>query len=778
MGWQPDQDDAAGEESRRASDLPGGCGAPGASAGLSDLGGDARDPRLSGFARGGEWDICGPSAALAAALEGASGPEWRCPGATRDEMFGLLRQWQALESWAVAGKLGIARALIRDEGQPLPGGGYHGDLPDGWTKSLTHEVALALAMPPQSAETLMWTAWDLQARLPRTGALLADGALTYAKARAVVEALGVLTDVDAAQAEASMVADLPGKTYGQAERLAVQAAITVDPQSATRRREDAERNRARILLRRDPSGAASLGGYDLPTDETLAAYANVCARAAEYKDSGVFAGVRMDQFRAMAYLDILNGVSAEARIACGQPPAGLGAPNDYGPEGDTDVRGGSADPGTHNPSGDTGTNNQDSTADPSRHNPTADTDEDESDATGRDAADQTTPGPIPQQCLCVEALQNGGPGSLDNKDPDSDGPHGEGGGCGPGTGLEHEGPDGEGPESDRLSDKDLDGGAPDGDGPDCEGPESNGPGGDPGGEDPGGGGHGGAEFHGAPAPPRLADLIIPLATLLGLADHPGEGHGLGALDPDLCRALAVTAANSAHTTLCVTVTDPEGIAIGHGCARPARRNRTEPSRSGLRQAGPARHGPGHGPPGALAALPARVNLTVTAACLAELSASTEPGPVAPESAGPAAWSFARTGDLGPPGGFGTWALTLLDGRELVVHLEPVPAFDCDHRHQSHAYKPNDTLRHLVQIRDYECTFPTCSRHARESDFEHAVPYDQGGATCACNAGSRSRRCHQVKQSKGWKVSQPRPGWHQWRTPSGRTYTQGPKQYPV
>lgn len=23
-----------------------------------------------------------------------------------------------------------------------------------------------------------------------------------------------------------------------------------------------------------------------------------------------------------------------------------------------------------------------------------------------------------------------------------------------------------------------------------------------------------------------------------------------------------------------------------------------------------------------------------------------------------------------------------------------------------------------------------------------------------------------------------PGWHQWETPSGRTYIQGPKRYPV
>ena len=72
----------------------------------------------------------------------------------------------------------------------------------------------------------------------------------------------------------------------------------------------------------------------------------------------------------------------------------------------------------------------------------------------------------------------------------------------------------------------------------------------------------------ASGPPRLHDLVFPLATLLGLADRPGEGHGLGALDPDLCRTLAATAAASPHTTLCVTITDPDGIAIGHGCAKP------------------------------------------------------------------------------------------------------------------------------------------------------------------------------------------------------------------
>jgi hypothetical protein len=206
--------------------------------------------------------------------------------------------------------------------------------------------------------------------------------------------------------------------------------------------------------------------------------------------------------------------------------------------------------------------------------------------------------------------------------------------------------------------------------------------------------------------------------------------------------------------LCVTVTGPDGIAIGHGCARGSKRSGAAPA--------------------ARVSLPARVNLTVTADRLAQLARQqAKTGPP-----GLPSWAFTQEGDEGPPGGYGTWRLTLPDGRNLTVELEPVPTLQCDHRHESHAYQPNDKLRHLVQVRDGTCTFPPCSRLARESDFEHATPYHKGGRTCGCNAGARSRACHQVKQSPGWTVTQPRPGWHQWQTPAGRLYIQGPKRYPA
>ena len=464
-------------------------------------------------------------------------------------------------------------------------------------------------MPVVSADRLMGVAWDLEGRLPGVGGLLADGALTFAKAKAVDEALQQLSPENVGAAEAMILPDLPGKTYGQIVKLAAQAAITVDSESAARRREDAEQNLSRVTMFREESGAAGLSGRDMPTDQTLAAHASVCARAQEYAESGVFPeGTRMDQYRVAAYLDLLNGVAVHVRIASGLLP-GAGAADDSG----------------------------------------------------------------------------GAP---------------------------------------RVNDE-----------PSAEDDQDD--------EDP------------VTAPPRLAGLVVPLATLLGLADRPGIGHGLGSLDPDLCRELAIAAAGSPHSRLCVTVTDPDGIAIGHGCARATRGGKHKVDDDHDRTV----------------ALPARLNLTITAARLAELASTTGPP-------GRGSWTFTRATGAGPPDGYGTWTLTLPNGRNLVVELRPVPTFECDHRYESHAYQPNDTLRHLVQIRDGDCTFPTCSRPARESDFEHATPYDKGGRTCACNAGARSRGCHRVKQSPGWNVTQPKPGWHQWITPSGRAYIQGPKRYPA
>jgi hypothetical protein len=62
-------------------------------------------------------------------------------------------------------------------------------------------------------------------------------------------------------------------------------------------------------------------------------------------------------------------------------------------------------------------------------------------------------------------------------------------------------------------------------------------------------------------------LTMPATAWLGLTDTPGDIPGLGPTDADTCRDLAGTLAANPATRWCVTLTDPAGRAIAHGCAR-------------------------------------------------------------------------------------------------------------------------------------------------------------------------------------------------------------------
>ena len=118
--------------------------------------------------------------------------------------------------------------------------------------------------------------------------------------------------------------------------------------------------------------------------------------------------------------------------------------------------------------------------------------------------------------------------------------------------------------------------------------DGTGPDGPPGGSGPGGPG-GPAQPPGPPAgvvPTGFAGkvtLTVPLTTVQDQAGRPGEISGIGPVDPALARDLAAAAARNPRSTWCVTVTDQDGHAIGHGCARPEPRNRQKPAK---------RHGPG------------------------------------------------------------------------------------------------------------------------------------------------------------------------------------------
>jgi Domain of unknown function (DUF222) len=773
MGWRPGTDTGAGASPDRDPGGPNG-GVP-----------PVRDPRLAWFASDADGrDALTPSGVLALAADEVSGPERRCPAASDDELTGLLRGWAATESWAAAGKLGVVAEMIRRDDKPRKAGGRHGDLPDEWSPSLRHEVALALACSVQSAQTTAWLAWELQARLPGIGALLHEGALTLAKARAVIETFQYLTDADATAAEALILSQLPGKTYPQILRLAEQAALTVDPEFAERRREEAQKRNARVTFFRELSGTAGLSGRDLPPDEALAAMAGVTARAQQYVDSGAFGDLPADVLRAYAFVDLLKGTPAEERMSCAEaqdedadiaealawaearaarsaaqaPP---GHPDEAGP-------GSATSPPTDPDSGRPGKPSARDERAGVRNGPGGRSRGGRGDACPPDGDDPA-------------AERNGGrdDGGRDDGGRD-DGGRDDGGRDDGGRddgGRDDGGRDDAGRDDGERDDagrddgeRDDDAGAPgprdgpNGDDPNDDGDDSgdgDGPG-DGRGDGPGPGGSGASQA-GRSVQPRLPDLVVPLLTLLGSAERPGEVQGFGLLDPALARSMAAAAAASPRTEVCVTVTSPEGYAIGHGCARAEHR-----PRSG-RQSGGCAASP--------AGLPVRLNLTIPAAALTGLTHSAG-------NDSTSSWSFAPRAGTGPPGGaeppdgYGPWALALPGGRRLTVRLETVPIESCDHRYESRGYHPSEKLRHLVQVRDGTCTFPSCNRHARDSDFEHAIPFEKDGRTCTCNAGARSRACHRVKQTEGWAVRQPRPGWHQWTTPAGRAYTQDPKRYPA
>jgi hypothetical protein len=207
-------------------------------------------------------------------------------------------------------------------------------------------------------------------------------------------------------------------------------------------------------------------------------------------------------------------------------------------------------------------------------------------------------------------------------------------------------------------------------------------------------------------------------------------------DPDLARDLAAAAARNPRSTWCVTVTDSQGHAIGHGCARPAPTSTAK------------RHKPGA--PG---------------------------GPDPPESP---RFAFTHTDQPGPPGGYGTWRFsTGIPGqRDLLIDIGPIPTESCDHRHEANGHDPGVMLRHLSQVRHATCTGPGCRRPAERCDFEHNVPYEAGGRTCLCNGNPECRFDHRIKQDPRWKAEQLSDGNIRWTTPSGRQHVTEPTSYPI
>ena len=200
-------------------------------------------------------------------------------------------------------------------------------------------------------------------------------------------------------------------------------------------------------------------------------------------------------------------------------------------------------------------------------------------------------------------------------------------------------------------------------------------------------------------------------------------HGTGPVDPDLARDLAAAAARNPRSTWCVTVTDQDGHAAGHGCARPAAQRK----------------------------------------------------PDGPDPLGGPSFTLTPAGQPGPPGGY-VWRFTT-GQQDMLIKIGPLPTGDCDHWWEARGHDPGVMLLHLTEVRHARCTGPGCRRPAARCDFEHNVPYESGGRTCLCNGGPECRSDHRMKQDPRWNAEQLPGGYMRWTTPPGRQYTTEPTRYP-
>jgi hypothetical protein len=276
----------------------------------------------SGFESGGVLDVCAPSGSLAGLADAAS-RDGRLADLDDDELIGVLRAWHRLESWCASGGLAAIAELARrrpaDRVAPGPPGGFPAQL----SEFIGDEVAAALTLTGRAADTCLGVALDLEIRLPGTARALHEGIIDRPKGRLITEATRILTDERARQVEARILPAAGKQTTGQLRAAVARAILAVDPDAATRRREEAQQD-PRVRRWQEDAGTAALAGYGLPPADVLAADQRITARAHALRDAGLPG--TLDQLRARAYLDALLGQDSTPLTEPGQPSASSGTP--------------------------------------------------------------------------------------------------------------------------------------------------------------------------------------------------------------------------------------------------------------------------------------------------------------------------------------------------------------------------------------------------------------------------------------------------------------------
>ena len=249
----------------------------------------------SGFGSGEALDTLAPGPSLASMTDAVTSD-----GLSRlddDELVGVLRAWQRLESWSAAGLLSVAAELARRRPAERTPAAAPGEFPGQLSEFASDELAAALTMTARAGSQCLDLALDLAQRLPGTARALHAGRIDRFKARIIADALRALTDEDARNVEDRVLPAAEHQTSGQLRAAVARAMLAVDPEAAERRRKQAEQDPC-VRRWREESGTAALAGYGLPSADVLEADQRLTNRALDLRASGICG--TLDELRARA----------------------------------------------------------------------------------------------------------------------------------------------------------------------------------------------------------------------------------------------------------------------------------------------------------------------------------------------------------------------------------------------------------------------------------------------------------------------------------------------
>jgi Domain of unknown function (DUF222) len=288
------------------------------------------------FAQDRSADAMRPGPVLAALTEQATGNMGRL---TDNQVIGAMsaaRRLAARAAWLEL--IAIAEFTRRREAQltdatarKVPRGCRDGEFPDA-------ELGMELVTSANAARDTMDLALDLETRLPRTWQALHAGLIDDYRARLIWRPTRALTDADAAYADEVLAALAPGLRYDQLARKATALAMKLDPEAFKRGKDEARRDRQRVVAGREESGNAFLSGRELAIEDALASKAHIDALAVALRRGGLPG--TLQRLRVLAFNDLTQGRSPLDRIAgprpadpagqdaSGSPPAGQDSPGD------------------------------------------------------------------------------------------------------------------------------------------------------------------------------------------------------------------------------------------------------------------------------------------------------------------------------------------------------------------------------------------------------------------------------------------------------------------